>query len=126
MTPGCGPAGARERPGLVLAVCCLGLFLTGLDATGVTVALPAIGRGLHASVAGLQWVMDGYTLALASLLLVSGSLADRAGRRRVFRAGLAAFAVASLACSLAPGAGWLVAFRECPRQNFYVHVVAQS
>lgn len=110
-SPGRGPGEARERPALVLAVCCLGLFLTGLDATGITVALPTMGRGLHASVADLQWVVDGYTVALASLLLVSGSLADRVGRRRVFRVGLAAFAIASLACSLAPDGAWLVAFR---------------
>jgi EmrB/QacA subfamily drug resistance transporter len=102
---------AQGRPALVLAVCCLGLFITGLDAAGVTVALPAIGRALHAPVPGLQWVLDGYTLPLASLLLVSGSAADRFGRRRVFRAGLAAFAAATLACSLAPSAGWLIGAR---------------
>jgi EmrB/QacA subfamily drug resistance transporter len=107
--PGNRRAGGRAV--LVAAVCCLALFLVGLDATVVSLALPAIGRGLRAPLPGLQWTMDGYTLALASLLLASGSAADRFGRRRVFQAGLAAFALTSLACSLAPSAGWLIAFR---------------
>jgi EmrB/QacA subfamily drug resistance transporter len=96
---------------LVLVICCLSLFIVGLDSTIVNVALPAIGRDLHASVAGLQWIIDGYTLVLASLLMLSGATADRVGRRRIFQAGLAVFTVGSLLCSLAPGLGWLVAFR---------------
>ena len=96
---------------LVLVICCFSLFIVGLDSTIVNVALPAIGRDLRASVAGLQWTIDGYTLVLASLLMLSGATADRVGRRRTFQAGLAVFTVGSGLCSLAPGLGWLVAFR---------------
>jgi len=95
----------------VLAICCLSLFIVGLDATIVNVALPAIGRDFHAPVSGLQWTIDAYLLVIASLLMLSGATADRVGRRRVFQTGLAIFTLGSLACSLAPGLGWLVAFR---------------
>jgi EmrB/QacA subfamily drug resistance transporter len=77
----------------------------------VNVALPSIGRELHSSLSGLQWVIDAYTLVLASLLMLSGSTADRIGRRRIFQAGLAVFTAGSLLCSLAPSLGWLIAFR---------------
>jgi EmrB/QacA subfamily drug resistance transporter len=77
----------------------------------VNVALPSIGRELHSSVSGLQWTIDAYLLVLASLLMFSGSTADRIGRRRTFQAGLAVFTVGSLLCSLAPSLGWLIAFR---------------
>jgi EmrB/QacA subfamily drug resistance transporter len=96
---------------LVLVICCFSLFIVGLDSTIVNVALPSIGRDLHASVAGLQWTIDGYTLVLASLLMLSGATADRVGRRRTFQVGLAVFTAGSGLCSLAPGLGWLVAFR---------------
>jgi EmrB/QacA subfamily drug resistance transporter len=96
---------------LVLVICCFSLFIVGLDSTIVNVALPAIGRDLHASVAGLQWTIDGYTLVLASLLMLSGATADRVGRRRTFQVGLVVFTVGSGLCSLAPGLGWLIAFR---------------
>ncbi len=99
------------RRNLILAICCTSLFIVGLDTTIVNVALPSIGRDLHAGVSGLQWVIDSYILVLASLLMLSGSTADRVGRRRTFQAGLALFAVGSLLCSVAPGLGWLVAFR---------------
>jgi len=89
----------------------MSLFIVGLDSTIVNVALPSIGRELHAAVSGLQWTIDAYTLVLASLLMFSGSTADRIGRRRTFQAGLAVFTAGSLLCSLAPGLGWLVAFR---------------
>ncbi len=95
----------------MLGICCLSLFIVGLDSTIVNVALPSIGRELRASVSGLQWTIDAYALVLASLLLFSGSTADRIGRRRTFQAGLALFTLGSLLCSLAPGLGWLVAFR---------------
>jgi EmrB/QacA subfamily drug resistance transporter len=95
----------------VLAICCLSLFIVGLDITVVNVALPSIGRELDAGVSGLQWTIDAYTVVLASLLMLSGSLADRLGRKRTFVAGLAVFSVASLLCSLAPSVGALVAFR---------------
>jgi EmrB/QacA subfamily drug resistance transporter len=96
---------------VVLAICCMSLFIVGLDATIVNVALPAIGRDFHAPVSGLQWTIDAYVLVIASLLMLSGATADRVGRRRVFQTGLAIFTLGSLACSLAPGLGWLVAFR---------------
>ncbi|WP_149564257.1 MFS transporter [Streptomyces cacaoi] len=96
---------------LVLAVCCMSLLIVSLDVTALNVALPDIRRDLHTSVSGLQWVIDAYTLVLAALLMLAGSTADRIGRRRVFRWGLALFVLGSLACSLAPGAGWLVAAR---------------
>jgi len=89
----------------------MSLFIVGLDSTIVNVALPSIGRELQASVSGLQWTIDAYALVLASLLMFSGSTADRIGRRKTFQAGLAVFTVGSLLCSLAPGLGWLVAFR---------------
>jgi EmrB/QacA subfamily drug resistance transporter len=102
---------SHSRRLLVLAICCMSLFIVGLDVTIVNVALPSIGRDLHAGVSGLQWTIDAYTLVLASLLMLSGSTADRIGRRRTFQTGLAIFTVGSLLCSLAPGLGWLVAFR---------------
>ncbi len=105
------PELSRRRRTFVLVICCLSLFIVGLDSTIVNVALPSIGRDLHASVAGLQWTIDGYTLVLASLLMLSGATADRVGRRRTFQVGLAVFTVGSGLCSLAPGLGWLVAFR---------------
>jgi EmrB/QacA subfamily drug resistance transporter len=99
------------RPAAILAVCCMSLFMVGLDATAVNVALPALDRDLDAGVSGLQWTIDAYTVVLASLLLLAGSSADRFGRRRVFMIGLAVFTGSSLLCSLAPGIGWLIAFR---------------
>ena len=105
------PGLSRPRRLLVLGICCLSLFIVGLDATIVNVALPSIGRDLHSSVSGLQWTIDAYTLVLASLLMFSGATADRIGRRKTFQAGLALFTLGSLLCSLAPGLGWLVAFR---------------
>ena len=101
---------ARRRR-IVLATCCLSVFIAGIDVTIVNVALPSIQGALHASVSGLQWTIDAYTLVIACLLMLSGSLADRFGRRRVFQIGLAAFSLGSLLCSLAPSLGWLIAFR---------------
>ncbi|MBD0690956.1 MFS transporter [Streptomyces sp. CBMA123] len=105
------PDTARPRPWLVLAICCMSLLMVSLDVTILNVALPAIRSDLHTSVSGLQWTVDAYTLVLASLLMLSGSTADRIGRRRVFRIGLVVFSAASLLCSLAPGLGWLIAAR---------------
>jgi MFS family permease len=73
--------------------------------------VPAIGRDFHAPVSGLQWTIDAYLLVIASLLMLSGSTADRVGRRRVFQIGLAVFTLGSLACSLAPSLGALIGFR---------------
>ncbi len=89
----------------------MSLVIVGLDNTIVNLAQPSIQRDLHASVSGLQWVVDSYTLVLASLLVLSGSTADRLGRRSTFQAGLATFTIGSLLCSLAPSLGWLVVFR---------------
>ena len=109
-TPGAGIADRRRRS-VILACCSLSLFIVSLDSTIVNVGLPAIQRELHASVSGLQWTIDSYTLVVASLLLLSGSLGDRHGRRRMFQIGLVIFGLGSLACSLAPNLGALVAFR---------------
>jgi MFS family permease len=104
----------ERRPvqrGVVLAVCCLSAVVVVVDESSVNVALPAIQRHLGASVSSLQWIVAVYTLVLASLLIFSGSLADRLGRRRVFQAGLGLFITGSLLSSVAPSAGWLIAFR---------------
>ncbi|MEV7151069.1 MFS transporter [Streptomyces sp. NPDC093084] len=105
------PTLSARRRWTVLAVCCLSMFLVGLDTTIVNVGLPAIGRGLDIDTRGLEWTVDAYTLVLASLLISSGALADRFGRRRVFQCGLAVFGTASLLCALAPSAGVLVTAR---------------
>jgi EmrB/QacA subfamily drug resistance transporter len=102
---------SRRRRLLVLAICCLSLLIVGLDSTIVNVALPAIHRSFHASVAGLQWTIAAYTLVLASLLMLGGSTADRIGRRRVFQIGLTVFSLGSLLCGLAPSLELLVAAR---------------
>ena len=105
------PELSRRRRLLVLAICCMSLLIVSLDNTVLNVALPSIRRDLHADVAGLQWTTDAYTLVLASLLMLGGSTGDRIGRRRVFRAGLVVFTVASLLCSLAGSLALLVVFR---------------
>lgn len=105
------PELSRNRRILILAICCTSLLIVGMDVTIVNVALPSIRSDLHASVSGLQWIIDAYTVVLASLLILSGSTADRIGRRRMFQTGLVLFTLGSLLCSVAPGLGWLVAFR---------------
>src|SRR6201992_469253 len=94
-----------------LVAICLGTFILLVDVTIVSVALPPMARDLHTQLDSLQWVVDAYALALAALLLVSGSRAARFGRRRLFQLGLALFALSSLACALAPNAGFLIAAR---------------
>jgi MFS transporter, DHA2 family, methylenomycin A resistance protein len=94
-----------------LVAVCLGYFMVILDTTIVNVALPALRADLHAGLTGLQWVVDGYLLMLAALLLSGGALADRLGARRVFQQGLALFVLASVACGLAPNIATLVAAR---------------
>ncbi|GAA4388679.1 MFS transporter [Tsukamurella soli] len=101
---------ARQKR-LILVTCSLSLLISSMDTTIVNVALPAIHTQLHAPVSHLQWVVDIYTLTLASLLVLAGASADRFGRRRVFRIGLVTFAVGSLLCSLAPSVGVLIAAR---------------
>lgn len=110
------PSGAsdaldRRRKVRVLLICCLSLFIVGLDVTAVNVALPSIERDLGASVSGLQWTIGAYTVVMASLLMLAGSTADRFGRRRTFVVGLSVFVLASLLCSLAPNVELLVAAR---------------
>nr|WP_296769065.1 MFS transporter [Rhodococcus sp. (in: high G+C Gram-positive bacteria)] len=100
-----------RRRYLVLGICCLSLFLVSIDNTIVNVALPSIRVELNSSVSGLQWIIDAYTLVLASLLMLGGSSADRFGRKKFFMIGTASFVVGSLLCSVAPSLGWLVAFR---------------
>ena len=89
----------------------MSLLIVAMDNTIVNVALPSIRRDLHAPLSGLQWTIDAYVLVIASLLLLSGSTADRLGRRRVFQVGLSLFVAGSLLCSLAPSLGWLIAAR---------------
>ena len=105
------PELSHRRRLLVLAICCMSLLIVSLDTTVLNVALPSMRREFGTSVSGMQWTIDAYTLVLASLLILSGSVADRIGRRRVFRIGLVVFTFGSVLCSLAPGLGWLVAFR---------------
>jgi EmrB/QacA subfamily drug resistance transporter len=104
-------ATSNRRPWLILCICCMSLLIVGIDVTIVNVALPAIRQSLHASLSGLQWSVDAYTLVIGSLLMASGSAADRFGRRRVFQIGLVLFTLGSLLCSLAPSVTALVIFR---------------
>lgn len=96
---------------LVLWICCMSVFIVGMDMYAVNVALPEINENFGASVSQLQWVVSAYALSTAGLLMLSGSIADRIGRRRVFRAGLALFAVGSLVSSFAPSTEILIASR---------------
>ncbi len=106
------PTRPREaRCGFTLAAAVLGFFGITLDAVVVNVALPAIRRELGGGIAGLQWVVDGYTLMFAAVLLSAGAVSDRVGARRAFAAGLALFVVASAACGLAPSLAALVIAR---------------
>ena len=109
-----GQTGARKavpNRWATLAVLCLSLLVIVVDTTIVNVALPTLARQLHATTSGLQWIVDAYTLAFASLLLLAGALADRFGRHRALAAGLAAFAAASLAAALTRTTGELIAAR---------------
>lgn len=89
----------------------MSLLLVGMDVTIVNVALPAIQHDLKSNLSGLQWILDAYTLVVASLLMLSGSMSDRFGRRRVFQIGLVLFLTGSLLCSLSQSIGQLIAFR---------------
>ena len=111
MTAAAVAAPAGGLPGLhyasrtgrwVLAATVLGSGIAALDATVVGIALPSIGRDFHVGVASLQWVVDAYTLSLAGLLLLGGTLGDRYGRRKIFVIGTVWFAAASLLCGIAP------------------------
>lgn len=102
---------AKARGAWVLGTTILGSSMAFIDGTAVNVALPALQRDLGATVGDVQWVVEGYALPLAALILVGGALGDRYGRRAMFSAGVALFALASAACGLAPGIGWLIAAR---------------
>jgi EmrB/QacA subfamily drug resistance transporter len=102
---------AEPRGRWVLAAAVLGSSMVLLDSTVVNVALPTIGRDLGTSLAGLQWTVTAYTLTLAGLILLGGSLGDRLGRRRVFLVGVVWFALASALCGLSLGIGMLIAAR---------------
>src|SRR6202789_3842717 len=105
------PPLSRQRRIGVLLICSMSLLIVGIDVTIVNVALPSIGHDFPASPSGLQWAGGAYTLVLASLLMISGSPADRLGRRRTFIIGLITFAAGSLLCSLAPNLDTLIVFR---------------
>lgn len=107
---------ARRRgtpvPGrLALTAALLGFFMICVDATAVNVALPAIGCSLHGATDGLQWVVGGYTVPFAALLISAGAVSDRAGARRVFGWGLAVFTAASAGCGLAAALWVLIGSR---------------
>ncbi|MDG4865809.1 MFS transporter, partial [Streptomyces sp. T-3] len=98
-------------PGLTLFASLLGIALMTLDASVVNVALPAIADDLGSGMTGLQWVVDAYTLAFASLMLSTGAFADRTGATRAYAIGIALFTLASAACGFAPSLGVLIAAR---------------
>jgi DHA2 family methylenomycin A resistance protein-like MFS transporter len=105
------PVATDRRFALGILATCLAFLLVQLDVTIVNVALATMGAELHAEIATLQWVVDAYAIAFASLLLSSGSFGDRIGSRRVLATGFALFIAASAGCGLAPNAGTLIAAR---------------
>ncbi|NUR64007.1 MAG: MFS transporter [Catenulispora sp.] len=105
------PAPRAGSPGLTLFAALLGFVMIAMDASAVNVALPAVGRGLGGATAGLQWIVDAYTLMFAALLLSAGAFSDRLGAGRLYTGGTAAFTLASAACGLAPSLGFLIGAR---------------
>src|ERR1044072_3534721 len=101
----------RSRRIGILLICSLSLFIVGLDITVVNVALPSIGRDLDTGISGLQWTIDRSNGVRGSLLMLSGSMGDRFGRKRVFLIGLTVFSLASALCSVAPTVEMLVLAR---------------
>ena len=102
----------HANPWAVLLVVSLGFFMTLLDLTIVNIAIPDIITRLHASLDDVLWVINAYALVLAVLVITSGRLGDLIGPRIMFALGISVFTVASAACGLAPGPGWLIAFRR--------------
>lgn len=105
------PKRGTRRSVLPLVAICLGYFMVILDVTVVSVAVPVIGTALHTSVTGLQWVVDGYSVVFAGLLLFCGGLGDKRGGKPVFLAGLVVFTLASAGCGAAPTASGLILAR---------------
>ena len=105
------PNGRRVARWVILAIACVAQFMVVLDVSIVNVALPSIGRDLHYSPTGLQWVVNAYVLTFAGFLLLGGRAADLFGRRRVYLFGLGLFTVASLVGGLAQNSAWLTAAR---------------
>jgi EmrB/QacA subfamily drug resistance transporter len=103
------PGERAQRGTLVAMILCSGIVF--LQSTVINVALPRVGRDLDTGLSGLQWIVDGYILTLAALLILGGSLGDRYGRRRMMTVGLVGFGVTSIACGLAPTTGWLIGAR---------------
>src|SRR5713101_7495346 len=101
----------ENRKWWTLAAVSFGLFMIMLDNTVVNVALPSIERSLHISIAQLEWIVTAYALTFAALMITGGKLADLFGRRRIFVVGLAIFSLSSLACGVAPSAGFLIGAR---------------
>lgn len=116
---GVRPANERHTPGdgeatnrwLVLGICCMSLFIVGIDTSGLNLALPSIKHDLDVSQSNLQWVIDAYTVVIASLLMLSGSVADRIGRKKLFRVGLAMFGLGSTLCAFATSGEFLIVAR---------------
>lgn len=106
----CDDGVTKNVTGIIVATV-LGSSLSYIDGSAVNVALPAIAAGLKAGSGGIQWIVNGYLLPLAALVLIGGALGDRLGRKRVFMAGLAIFTIATLACIMAPTLDWLIAAR---------------
>ena len=106
-----------NRQWLILGAMVFALFMVMLDMTVITVALPSIGRSLNASEQSLEWTVNAFSLALASLTLLGGKLGDRFGRRRLFLLGLAIFTVSSAACALSQTDAELVASRAPSRAS---------
>src|SRR4051794_18256285 len=111
---GAVPCRAMTGRRLILVVMCAGLFLVQLDVSIVNVALPSIRAELEPSAAGLQWIVDGYAIALASLMLAGGTIGDLHGHRRVVLTGLALFGAASAAAGAAPTNAVLLAGPRAP------------
>jgi len=116
-TGGAAPGGAApdirysKRRWLVLAVLCVGVFMLLLDGTIVNIAIPSIMDAFQTGFSQVEWVMNAYLLVFAVLLITAGRLGDLYGRKAILVSGLCVFTLASLACGLAPGIGWLIGFR---------------
>jgi EmrB/QacA subfamily drug resistance transporter len=110
-TPEPGREGSRRRRGMVLAACVLASSMAFIDATALPVALPRLRADFGADLASVQWILNGYMLALASLTLIGGALADVYGKARMLTLGCILFGMASVACALAPSPAWLIVAR---------------